>query len=83
MNDEGKKRLANLLPHLAYDDKPQYDFSKLGDSTDFRLYFLVYKTDEGLFLEFYDTLGELYHFINEHSEIIGYSVFRTLEICCF
>lgn len=47
---------------------------------EFRPYFLVYKTDEGLVMEFYDSLGELYHFINEHSDITGYSVFRTLEM---
>ena len=47
---------------------------------DFSPYFLVWKTDEGIALEFYDTLGELYNFIHNHSEITGYSVFRTLEI---
>ena len=50
---------------------------------EFMPFFLVWKTDEGIALEFYYSLGELYDFIHNHSEITGYSVFRTLEMKSF
>ena len=50
---------------------------------DFKPYFLVYKTENGLYLWSYESLGELYKFIHSHSEIIGYSVFKTLESFSF
>ena len=46
----------------------------------FRPYYLVYKTDEGLIMKFFDSLGEMYNFIENEKSIISYSVFKTLEI---
>ena len=46
----------------------------------FRPYYLVAKTEQGLVMQFFDTLEELYNYVFNDSSIYSYAVFRTLEL---
>ena len=46
----------------------------------FRPYYLVAKTEQGLVMQFFDTLEDLYKHALNDSSIYSYAVFRTLEL---